>query len=420
VKILHVVQRYWPCGGGAERYFQELSERLVRDGHEVTVYTTDAYDLELFWRPNYRRVDELEDEHNGVRIRRFPVHHLPFLHLPLTLGLSLVPVRKVDLLYHHPSPLVPELLSAPAEGFDVVHATALPYNSIMYAGYLLAKRNHARFVTTPHVHLGEPGSRRMVAGYARKPQMWLTAQSDAVVAKTGIEADFMAARGVPRERIHVIGNGINPEELEGGDGQRFRAKHGIAEDEPIVFYIGMKAFNKGTEHVVEAMHKLWSRGVRARLVLAGASQPPFRRFWHRQPPLVQRNTLMLDYIPDADKNDLLAAGDVFAMPSRSDTFGIVYLEAWYYGKPVIGAYAGGVPKVIDHQRDGFLVPFGDTESLAGRIDELVRSPELRRQFGEAGHSKVRREFTWDAVYHQLAALYPPAPSTHGLLGASTH
>jgi glycosyltransferase involved in cell wall biosynthesis len=279
----------------------------------------------------------------------------------------------------------------------------------MYAGYLLARRNRARFVTTPHVHLGEPGSRRMIAGYARPAQMWLTAQSDAVIAKTSIEAAFMAARGVPRERIHVIGNGINPEELDGGDGLRFRIKHGITEDEPIVFYIGMKAFNKGTHHVVEAMHQLWNRGLRVRLVLAGSSQPPFRRFWRRQPAIVQQNTLMLDYIPDADKNDLLAAGDVFVMPSRSDTFGIVYLEAWYYGKPVIGAYAGGVPEVINDQKDGFLVGFGDTASLAARIGELVANPALGRQFGQVGEEKVRRSFTWDAVYQQLAAVYEPAP-----------
>jgi glycosyltransferase involved in cell wall biosynthesis len=300
---------------------------------------------------------------------------------------------------------VPELFAAEPQGFDVVHATALPYNSILYAGYLLARRNGARFITTPHVHLGEPGSRRMVAGYARSAQMWLTAQSDAVVAKTRIEADFMATRGVPAERIHVIGNGINPAELDGGLGARFRARYGITDDEPIVFCIGMKAFNKGTQHLIEAMHILWKRGVRARLVLAGASQPPFRRFWHRQPTLVREHTLMLDYIEDAEKRDLLAAGDVFAMPSRSDTFGIVFLEAWYYGTPVIGAQAGGVPEVIRDRRDGFLVRFGDTAALARRIEELVNAPDLRRAFGEEGRAKVCRSFTWDAIYEELADMY---------------
>ncbi len=49
MKILHLSHRYWPARGGAERYMREISERLVRDGHDVTVYTTDAYDIELFW-----------------------------------------------------------------------------------------------------------------------------------------------------------------------------------------------------------------------------------------------------------------------------------------------------------------------------------------------------------------------------------
>lgn len=404
MKILHVVQRYWPCGGGAERYFQELSERLAQDGHDVTVYTTDAFDLELFWRRGYRRIARREEDHNGVHIRRFPIRHLP-LHLPLTLALSLVPLRWVDLVAHHPSPLVPDLLRAPADGFDVVHATALPYNSIMLAGLLLARRNRARLVTTPHVHLGEPGSRRMVRGYARPAQMWLVAQSDAIIAKTSIEADFLAGQRVPRQRIHVIGNGINPSEVEGGDGARFRGQHGLAPDEPIVFCLGMKAYNKGTHDLVSAMRLHWEAGGAGRLVLAGASQPEFRRFWASQPALVHERTLVLDYVSEEEKRDLLAAGDVFVMASRSDTFGIAYLEAWFYGKPVIGALAGGVPQVIREGVDGFLVPFGSPRALRNRIRQLLTDPTLRERFGLAGRERVLSQWTWDAVYPELRALY---------------
>ena len=75
--ILHVIQRYYPYTGGSELYFQELSEQLVSDGHEVTVLTTEAWDLEHFWAPNRRRIDEPEAVHNGVRILRFPVWRAP-------------------------------------------------------------------------------------------------------------------------------------------------------------------------------------------------------------------------------------------------------------------------------------------------------------------------------------------------------
>jgi glycogen(starch) synthase len=404
VNILHVCHRYWPCVGGSERYIQEVSERLVGEGHSVTVYTTDAYDTELFWRPGFRRIATREEEHNGVRIRRFPVRHLP-LHFLVTLGLGMLPVRQIDLRLHPPSPLVPDLMRADADGFDVVHTLSLPYNSILFAGYRLARRAGARLVTTPHVHTGEPGSNRVARIYMRPAQRWLLAQSDLVVARTPSEAAYLTAQGLPSERLRVVACGINPPELAGGDGQRFRVRHGLSAAEPIVFYLGMRAFDKGTQHLVDAMRQLWRGGTRATLVLAGASQPHFRRFWRRQPNEVRERTLVLDSISDADKHDLLAAGQVFAMPSRADTFGIVYLEAWAYGIPVIGADAGGIPDVIAHGEDGLIVPFGDVDALATSIGGLLDDPALRDRLGSHGKHKTLSRWTWDALFGDIRALY---------------
>ncbi len=170
----------------------------------------------------------------------------------------------------------------------------------------------------------------------------------------------------------------------------------------------MCAFDKGTKHLVWAMRTLWRRGVKAKLVLAGASQPHFRRFWRRQPADVRAHTLVLDVVSEADKRDLLAAGQIFAMPSRSDTFGIVYLEAWAYGVPVIGAYAGGVPDVIAHAEDGLLVPFGDVRGLATSIERLLDDPLLRERLGSRGKAKTMQRWTWDALYPDIRALYVQA------------
>jgi glycosyltransferase involved in cell wall biosynthesis len=404
MNILHVCHRYWPCVGGSERYMQEISERLVREGHTVTVYTTDAYDVELFWRPGFRRIAAQDAEHNGVRIRRFRVRHLP-LHLLVGLGLGSLPVRKLDLLLHPPSPLVPDLMRADSARFDVVHTSSLPYNSMLFGGYRLARRSGARLVTTPHVHTGEPGSKRVSQIYMRPAQRWLLAQSDIVVARTPSEAGYLTAQGFPSDRLRVIACGINPSELAGGDGPRFRARHGLSLTEPIVFYLGMRAFDKGTQHLVEAMRQLWRAGTHATLVLAGASQPHFRRFWRRQPSEVRERTLVLDSISDAEKRDLLAAGQVFAMPSRNDTFGIVYLEAWAYGIPVIGANAGGIPDVITHGEDGLIVPFGDVRALATSVGRLVDDPELRNRLGSQGKYKTLSHWTWDALFDDVRALY---------------
>jgi glycogen(starch) synthase len=403
VKILQVCHRYWPARGGAERYVQESSERLARDGHEVIVYTTDALDVDLFWRPAARRMSVESETHNGVQIRRFRVRHLP-LHFPLTLGLGMLPSRQIDLRLHPPSPLVPDLFRADADAFDVVHTSSLPYNSILFAGYLLARRSGARLLTTPHVHIGEPGSPQASRIFMRPAQRWLLAQSDIVVTHTAREADYLVGRGLESARVRVVACGINPPELEGGDGARFRARHAL-HDEPLVVYVGTRAFDKGTLHLVQAMRGVWSAGVEARLVLAGTSLPHFRRFWRRQPVEVRRRTLLLDDISDDEKRELLAAAQVFAMPSRSETFGIVFLEAWLYGMPVIGANAGGIPDVIADGEDGVLVPFGDIGALTTQIRRLLDDPALCARLGSNGRRKTLTHCTWDGVYGQIRDVY---------------
>jgi glycosyltransferase involved in cell wall biosynthesis len=82
------------------------------------------------------------------------------------------------------------------------------------------------------------------------------------------------------------------------------------------------------------------------------------------------------------------------MPSRYDSFGIVYLEAWKCGKPVIGARVGAIPEVIDDGKDGLLVEFGNVDQLISTIRHLLRDADLRREMGEAGRKKVEEKFNW--------------------------
>ena len=93
------------------------------------------------------------------------------------------------------------------------------------------------------------------------------------------------------------------------------------------------------------------------------------------------------------------------MPSRTDSFGITYLEAWCYGLPVIGARAGGVPDVIDDGQDGVLVEFGDVAALADAISRLLHDRVEAQRLGATGRAKVLRELTWDRIYAQVRAVY---------------
>jgi glycosyltransferase involved in cell wall biosynthesis len=110
--------------------------------------------------------------------------------------------------------------------------------------------------------------------------------------------------------------------------------------------------------------------------------------------LYGKNLLDLGYVSEEEKRDAFDACDLFVMPSRYDSFGIVYLEAWKCGKPVIGAKVGAIPEVIEGGKDGLLVEFGDVEQLSSAILYLLNHLDVCKEMGEAGRRKVMDKFNW--------------------------
>lgn len=424
--FLHVNQLYNPASG-ASRYFIEIGERLAREGHRVTVLSTDALDLEHFWAPGKRTVPERAAEHNGVRVLRFPVHRAPGPPIVypvvrrLMVELSRLGDRAAPLLRRMAAltPRLPDLerfLAVSPELADValVHTTNITLDFAILPVARWARRRGLPHLCTPFVHLGEPGSRQIVQYYSMPHQIGLLRDAAGVAAMTALERDFLVARGVPAERIRVVGAGVDPAEVAGGDAQRFRATHAIAG--PIVLSLGAAAYDKGTVHVLEALRRLWATGVEATWVQCGPLLGHFEQHYAGLPPHERARTRVLGHVSDEVRRDALAAATVYAQPSRTDSFGIAYLEAWCYGTPVVGANAGGVPDVIRAGEDGLLVPFGDLDALAGALRRLIGDGALARRLGAAGKARVLRELTWDAAYGRARALYAtvaplPAPAT---------
>ena len=227
--------------------------------------------------------------------------------------------------------------------------------------------------------------------------------ADAVIVQTDIERQALAQLGVPVDRLHRHGMGVDLEKLTGGDAVRFRARYKLTD--PIVTFLGVVTYDKGSFHLVQAMEQLWAQNQNVHLVIAGPPVDEFNIFYNRLSPAVQRRIIRLGTVTGQDKQDLLAATDVFALPSRIDSFGIVYLEAWAYGKPVIGARAGGVPNVIADERDGRLVHFGNVDELATVIVQLLANPALAAELGRAGRIKVEQQYTWDRIYQLTYNIY---------------
>lgn len=408
MRILHLIQRYWPARGGAETLMGEISAYLAAQGHAVTVATTDALDFELFWDPRRRRIAALTGEYQGVQIRRFPVRNLPgrmitYSALRRLLWLMSaarpIPTPWLAALARY-TPWTPDLwrwLDTTDESYDLVAGMTICFEPLLEAGLRFARRRRIPFVNYPLTHLGagpRPAADALSRFYTMRHQVALVCQSDAIVAQTATERDFYIAQGAAPERILVAGPGVTPEAALGGDGARFRERHQLSATQPLVVSLSSMSYDKGTVHVVEAVRRLWRQGRDVTLVLAGAVLTPFQQYLERLPRADRDRLCVVGPVSEEDKRDLLAAADIFAMPSRTDSFGIVYLEAWLYRKPVIGARTWGVNDVIRDGEDGMLVPFGDVPALAEAMAHLCDHPEVRRAMGEAGERKVYARHTW--------------------------
>ena len=409
MRYLFVTIGYSPSTGGAAAYVQGIAERLVEEGLQVTVYTTDMGELEHLWTKDKRPLGAGEEVLEGVHVARFPVRHLPFSPTSYramqraALELSRLPFPMQNVLWRlsRYAPWVPALerkFRSCNEKSDLVHGVGLLFGSLLRPAHAYARRMHIPFVLTPLIHLGP-----LQAFHTMAHQVQLLRQSDAIIALTEHEQRSLIAMGLSEKKIRVIGPGIDLDVMSHGDPCRSRDKHGLKR--PFVLFLGTVSFDKGAVHLLQAMQQLWKEGHELGLVFAG---PPMDQFLEHYSSLAGRERSrchLLGTIPEDEKWGLLAASEMLVLPSRSESFGIVYLEAWAARKPVVGASVGCVPGVITHRQDGYLVPFGDVQAIAETILALWRDEKERKRLGEAGYSKVLRKYTWPVVYHQIKELY---------------
>jgi len=128
-------------------------------------------------------------------------------------------------------------------------------------------------------------------------------------------------------------------------------------------------------------------------VPAGPEMPNFRRFM--RPFGTSAQVRRLGVLNDAQKRDFFAGIDLFALPSRSDSFGLVLLEAWANELPNVAYRAGGPADLIRHGLDGLLARCGDLEDLTVALSRLIGDPALRQSLGVEGRRRIAHEFQWD-------------------------
>ncbi len=397
MRVAHVIQRYPPALGGSEAYFQRLSRFLADRGDKVTVWTTAALDLEAFWSASGRCLRAGIEDDNGVKVRRYSLSGRVRGRRWLLKPLSLLPARLWQCLTLPCNPISFGMwrdAGRSSEQYDLVHATAFPYAWPVVCGLHLARRLGVPFFLSPFLHLGDPTNPtdRTRRQYTSPPLRWLLRSADRVFVQTVGEHDAVCELGVSPQRVIRQGLGVDVESCTGGDRRRTRTNWGIAETTVVIGHLANNSVEKGTVDLLRAAECLWRRGVDFEVVLAGPEMPNFRRFIASYP--FADRVRRLAVLTEEEKRDFFAGLDIFALPSRSDSFGLVLLEAWANGLPNVVYRAGGPADLIRHECDGLQVACGDVAGLTEQLGRLIGDPKMCRRLGRAGRERVGREFRW--------------------------
>lgn len=411
MRVLLLTPGFPPLLGGGERYAYELALQLTQHGHQVTVVTSAArrgVDLYRGAAPDGPGIETSD----GLRVVRLALRPMPGGRAGLLAWrkamvlLSQLPGDQASLLQRM-ARQVPPLVGlrealAGLGPHDLVHAFNLSWEWPAVAGWLYARARGLPLALTPFMHLGRGRASREALNSSMDHQRRLLREAQAVLALTAVEAEQLRALGAAAERVQVVGAGWGartPERVVGPD-----ALDGLPR--PYALFLGRLSRDKGALIAAEALRLLRRQGRDLSLLLAGERAPEFAR-WERRRGRREGGVVPLGRVEESLKQVLLAQAEFLLLPSVVESFGLVFLEAWSHGKPVIGVRAGGIPGVVRHGENGLLAPPGDAPALAAAMAQLLDDPALARRLGEAGRAGLA-EYTWERVYARTVEAYRAA------------
>lgn len=239
---------------------------------------------------------------------------------------------------------------------------------------------------------------------------------DRVIAVSKAVCRDLASRPgikVPPEKIEVIPNCLDHRKLdEIASDPSLRLRLDLKPNAPIVSTIANFVPVKGHRWLIEAMPVVVKHVPDVTFVLYGSgNERAATQRWVREAG-VEANVRFLDQLA-AGALEVLALSDVVVVPSLSEGFGLVVLEACSLAKPVVATAVGGIPEILEDHETGLLVPPRDSEALATAILSVLKDPGLGRRVGEAGRRHVRSEFPVERMLRDTEALYACAAASKG-------
>ena len=386
MKILMLTWEYPPrIVGGIARVVHDLSKRLIKDGHEVTVVTYKDGDV-----PAY-------ENDKGVqvyRVENYMIHPNNFIDWIMQLNFNLIAKAS-------------EIIQKEGK-FDVIHA-----HDWLVANAAKALKNAFDIPIVSTIHATEAGRNSGIHDdtqrYINDTEWLLTYEATEVIVNSNYMKNHVQGLfGLPFDKINVIPNGINLTNFNGVDRDYdFRRQYAM-DNEKIILYVGRLVYEKGVQHLISAMPKILENYHDAKLIIAGKGGMLDELKGQAEAIGLSNKVYFTGYLNSKQVQKMYKCADVAVFPSTYEPFGIVALEAMLAGVPTVVSDIGGLNEIVDHGINGMKSYAGNCNSIADSVISLLYDKQLAANVSKKAKQKVKEEFNWNKIAQDTHYIYEQA------------
>jgi glycosyltransferase involved in cell wall biosynthesis len=379
MRLLHVVPTYVPAWrhGGPVAAVHGLCKALAARGHEVTVFTTDVHGAGTLDVPRATPVCR-----DGVTVWYFPVAAPRRLYRSPAMGAALAGVTGFDLVHLHSVFLWPTAAAARAAVRARVPYLVAPRG--MLVGDLLRRRGRWR-----------------KGLWLRLVERRTLARAAALHATSDLEAAELARLGLALPPVYVVPNGVEADPPQPG-APLSPAVRAALERPFLVLFLGRVSWKKGLDRLIPAL----AYAPEATLAIAGNDEEGYLATVDRlaaQAGVAER-IIRLGPVYGADKAALLRGATALVLPSYSENFGNVVLEAMSASCPVLVTPEVGLAPTVAGVGAG-VVASGEPPQLGAALRRLLADPAARLAMGRRGAEAAARQFSWQAIAGRMERVY---------------